>query len=59
MSHSGLYYIIISAAINRRLTFYSPTTFATPGSVAERAETLRQVDEEDKDEGGGESSCSK
>lgn len=52
MSHSGLYYIIISAAINRRLTFYSPTTFATLGSVAERAETLRQVDEEDKDEGG-------
>lgn len=52
MSHSGIYYIIISAAINRRLTFYSPTTFATLGSMAERAEILRQVDEEDKDEGG-------
>lgn len=52
MPHSGIYYIIISAAINRRLTFYSPTTFVMPGSVAERAQTLRQVDEEDKDEGG-------
>lgn len=58
MSHSGIYYIIISAAINRRLTFYSPTTFVMPGSVAQRAETLRQVDEEDKDEGGA-SSCSR
>lgn len=52
MSHSGIYYIIISAAINRQLTFYSLTTFAKLGSVAERTETLRQVDEEDKDKGG-------
>lgn len=54
MSTAGIYYIIISAAINRQLTFHSATTLP---SLAEwtkdrRAKTGKQADKEDKDEVG-------